>query len=95
MLCDKCKGYGRVGYNYYAVEPLDQFPVCADCNGSGLAHCCEGEVTQDGVQVLSCRPPDLPTEEPVPSPVRNGSCATGYFGDDYEEPSGIFIRSGS
>jgi len=42
MQCQKCHGTGRIKESF--IPHLD--PVCPDCNGSGVASCCDGEQAQ-------------------------------------------------
>lgn len=42
MHCDVCHGMGTTLYiSFPSGEPMPR--PCRACNGSGLAHCCEGE----------------------------------------------------
>lgn len=40
MICERCHGEG-----FLEVEgsPINAYEVCPECNGMGLAYCCEGE----------------------------------------------------
>jgi len=54
MQCELCHGSGKIrvshGLLHGGGEPLWLFSgrvdVCPDCNGSGIAHCCDGLVEQ-------------------------------------------------
>jgi hypothetical protein len=41
MRCDRCQGNGRIWHGRPGTFDWEPRP-CEDCQGSGLAHCCDG-----------------------------------------------------
>jgi len=60
MRCERCHGLGRILVSVHAGGPSAGFDVvvhtspngsgvevvCTECNGSGIAHCCDGLCAQ-------------------------------------------------
>lgn len=48
MICETCHGFGRVKPHERGADvPKDALEPCADCGGTGVAHCCEGLICND------------------------------------------------